>query len=684
MEPGKTRHRTALPQRAASLQFARMVCVAAVALTVAVGCGDDLVDAADTPPTSGTTGDDSSDGANDGMDGTTGGSATDGTTAVQPGPVCTPGEVKGCSADNQAAVICNDAGDGWVSQQCLDDQGGNSWCNSALGCLTCRPLVKRCRTDEQPEICKEDGSGWMDDVPCNGATTGQVCDLGGSCVQLCALAEKWKSYLGCDYWGVDLDNAFVPGGGRGYYDAAGSQYAIVVSNPNENLPATVDVYRLDVTPDGERLPTKVTHGTSQLPFDTAPLQPGELRIYDLPRRDVDGTMQGPLAYRVQASVPITAYQFNPLENVDVFSNDASLLLPRNVLDRWYIVMTREQTFEILRSYLTIIAVQPGETQVTVRVTAPTLEGEGLPALKAGDTFVRTLQQYDVLNIETNRPGSDLTGSVVQATRPVAVFGGSEASNAPNTAQCVVAPGETEGTCAWDGESSCETPLDCLDFNTCCADHLEHQLYPVVTWGERYIAARSMKRGAERDVWRILAAEDNTVITTVPPQATLPVLNSGEWFEFESDGDFEIIATKPIFVGQFLAAQDAPDPNVNGIPQPDDAAIGDPAFIAAVPFEQYRTDYVFLAPNKYELDFITVTAPTGSEVRLDSEIIDPTQFSPIGTGEFSAARLAIEDGTHRLTSTDPVGVIVYGYDSYVSYGYAGGLDLQDLKLVTQPK
>ena len=82
--------------------------------------------------------------------------------------------------------------------------------------------------------------------------------------------------------------------------------------------------------------------------------------------------------------------------------------------------------------------------------------------------------------------------------------------------------------------------------------------------------------------------------------------------------------------------------------------------------------------------MTVTAPTGAEVRLDNEIIDPAVFSPIGTGEFSAARLAIEDGTHRLTSTEPVGVIVYGYDSYVSYGYAGGLDLQDLKLVTQPK
>ena len=611
--------------------------------------------------------------ATDGTDGTGGTDGTNGTGVPTDGwPVCTPGEFKQCTPDYRGEVICNATGDGYESHACKDAAGTITLCHKDKpGCLDCVPGLKRCKDDTELEICGEDGTAWQDFQKCNSDVNGQVCtqsDKGAACVRLCELSLKWNTYMGCEYWAADLDNAFVPGGSRGYYDAAGSQYAIVVSNPNQKLTATVDIFDSD---------GKVTHDSAQIPFDTSPIPPGGLRVYNLPRRDVDTTVLAPLAYKVTATIPITAYQFNPLENVDVFSNDASLLLPENVLGKWYIVMTREQTFEILRSYVTVIAGNAGETEVTVTVTAPTLPANGIPHLEPGESITRTLTQYDVLNIETNKPGADLTGTVVLATNRVAVFGGSEAANAPNTASCDIAHDAEEGVCSWDGETPCESPLDCLDFNTCCADHLEHQMFPVKTWGKHYVAARTFPRGAERDVWRIMAADKNTKVTTIPPQATIPVLHSGEWFEFESAHDFEIVATKPILVGQFLAAQDAPEPNVNGIPQPGDAGIGDPAFILAVPFEQYRTDYVFLAPNKYELDYVTVTAPTGAEVTFDGELLDPADFEPIGTGQFSAARFLIDDGAHSISSNEKIGIIVYGYDQYVSYGYPGGLDLKDL-------
>ena len=303
-----------------------------------------------------------------------------------------------------------------------------------------------------------------------------------------------------------------------------------------------------------------------------------------------------------------------------------------------------------------------------------------------------MNQYDVLNLETDEIGSDLSGSMVLANRDVVVFGGSEASNAPNTNHC----DKVAGVCEWDGETKCGGNEDCTSkFNTCCADHLEQQLFPVKSWGKRYLASKTFPRNQEQDVYRVMAAENNTQITTVPPQANIPVLNKGEWIDFESLDNFEIIAKKPVLVGQFLASEHAPEPNVNGVPQPGDAGIGDPAFILLVPEEQYRQDYVFLAPNKYESDYTTVIAPDGALVWVDCKEIlpnlieqncdpmEPDDFELFGTGEYMTAKFKIADGVHRVYSDQDVSVYVYGYDQYVSYGYPAGLNIKDLGLIKEP-
>ncbi len=614
------------------------------------------------------------------------------------GPVCCPGDTNGCSEDARSVLICNADGTGWELQECFGTDGEPSLCIitpefPSGHCTGCIPGAKQCLNDDIVQQCDQFGDGWEEFSNCNGAETGQIC-LEGGCVKLCDVNDKWGMYMGCDFWAVDLDNAFVPGGRAGFYDAAGSQYSVVVSNPHHAYPATVSVE----TNEG---PVLYDSDDNLLPTEN--LAPGELRIYNLPRRDADGTVLAPLAYRVQASIPITAYQFNPLQNVDVFSNDASLLLPSNVAGKYYFVMTREQTFDQLRSYLTVVAIRTGQTEVTIDFTAPTLVGEDMYTgdpiehFEPGETGNFTLNQFDVLNIETDKIGSDMTGSRVLANRDVVVFGGSEASNAPNSNHCDV----EAGVCEYDGETKCQDNTDCIDFNTCCADHLEHQLFPVKSWGLRYLASKTFPRNDEKDVYRIIAAENNTQVTTLPPQASIPVLNQGEWVDFESAQNFEVIAKKPVMVGQFLAAQDAPDPNVNGVPQSGtDAGIGDPAFMLLVPAEQFRQDYVFLAPDKYELDYVTIVAPVDEEgnvidVWYDCNEIDPGQikdncdpmepddYELFGTGEFATTKFSIKDGVHRLFADQAISVYVYGYDQYVSYGYAAGLNIQDLGLIKEP-
>jgi hypothetical protein len=622
------------------------------------------------------------------------GDVADGNDAgLKPGQICIPGDVKACVvAGGKEALICNASGTAYLKGICKGEDGSDSQCIDD-NCTACFPGVQVCDGDNIVLKCRADGSAYDEYQNCEEDTGGDVC-LGGECKKLCDINFKFNSYIGCDYWGIDLDNAFVPGGRTGYYDAQGAQYAIAVANPPQSpRDAVVEVWYKE---GGEV--SKVPFDADGVELPSAPLKPGELRVYRLPQRNVNGTVLAPLAYRITSSVPIITYQFNPLENEDVFSNDASLLLPATLLGRNYIVMTREQTFDSLRCYLTVAAVMPGKTEVSVDLTGPTMAGFIYPGspheapighFEAGQTAYFTLEQYDVLNIETDRPGADLTGSIVRADNRIAVFGGSEASNAPNTARCVDIDEVTgKGVCEYDNNKKCKDLMDCVGagYNTCCADHIEQQLFPVTTWGTSYVATKSWDRGMESDIWRIMAAKDNTQVLLIPAQQgiNIPILNRGEYFEFESRGHFEIVSVdknpenaeddKPISVGQFLAAQDAPDPNVGGVPQAGDAGIGDPAFMLAIPVEQYRTDFVILVPEEYELNYVNIVAPTGSEVELDGAEIDAGLFEPIGSGTYSVYRKMLQPGAHTITSSEPAGVIVYGYDKYVSYGYTGGLDL----------
>ena len=562
------------------------------------------------------------------------------------GPVvCEPGAIESCLDDGRYHG-CNAVGTGIgdfscaVGQTCLE--GG---CVSRI----CFEGETRCGEDgDEVLVCNAAGTGFVASGRCSDSDLKRVCDE-GECKAICDVAVKSASYVGCDYWAVDLDNAI-----DGSYDAAGQTFAVVVSNASSELAAKVAVY------------DKAGYfSVPQAPLVNLTLQPDELEVIVLPpgcygettcpeayRVNATTVVEG--AYRVVSDVPITAYQFNPLDNVEVFSNDASLLMPTTALGRRYRVMTRMQQHDTLRGYLTVVASEEGLTEVEVEVKGRTLEGEdkygnAIPALNAGDKITFQLEQFDVLNLMTNEVGSDLTGSQVIADKNVVVFGGSEAANAPET-----------------------------DPITCCADHLEQQLYPVNTWGKRYHAVKSYPRKGERDLWRIMARLDDTQVETLPAGlAEARTLGAGEWFEITTTESFEIVASRPILVGQFLASEWDPIDLERGVPSQEAAGIGDPAFILGVPVEQYRRDYVFLVPNQYAADYITVVAPLGAAVTLDGELLDAEAFRSFGSEGYSYHRLEVADGVHHLTADQAVGLFVYGYDDYVSYGYPAGLDLVEL-------
>lgn len=683
--------------------------------------------------------------------------------ALLDGQVCVPGSTDGCYSESQVKQCAPD-GSGWQIISCRDNAGLLTTCTEPGICAVCIPGNFGCDPKDSSHqlVCDKKGQ-WESGTYCL-VNKGEVC-VGGTCQVSCEFNKKAKTYAGCAFWAADLDNAFVPGGTRSYYDAANAQYAIVIANASDKLLSGVTI-STDLGVQNE--------DSKADKLDYSPLQPGELRVFNLPPRNIDATTQAPLAWRVTSTAPVAAYQFNPLENVNVYSNDASLLLPDEVLGKYYIVMSREQSFSILRGFLTIIGTKPGDKKTKVTITFGPQVRKTLPGTiksnvdgKAIETPIKSfvskeaatfeLAEHEVLNIETDSVGSDFTGTVVQANQQVAVFAGSEAANAPNTNHCnidkcsdsQIAKGDKCGVCQWDGKTTCNNNEHCQQFITCCADHLEMQQFPVKAWGSHYVAVKLKPRGQESDSWRILAAKDGTKVALVPPQKdpytgkpiNIPVLDSGEWFDFEAgkgigDGNnteggvFEIIAKDadgnpaPISVGHFMQSQDAPGPGA----QQGDAATGDPAYLLAIPIEQWRSDYVFLAPQKYNSNWISIAAPihrscsltSGNprkECTTDEECASP--IKPVQAGScaddvqvlFDGAPIApdawkpvsknykftwafVTAGVHNVRTVETstaegmpyrplVAVDVYGFDQYVSYGYPAGLDLKDLTLFKEP-
>lgn len=536
---------------------------------------------------------------------------------------CRPGTVLGCESD-RAQLVCGQDGQTSETRQCP----GELKCN--LGECTdmlCSPTTTMCEGANAYRRCAADGKSYEASVDCPPDT---LCDR-GLCKSSCQLGKYRASYIGCEYWTVDLDQ---------YKDPATNPkpdevpHAVVISNPNDK-PATIAFY---------------SQATSISVADPV-VPPLSAKSFTMPRLDISGTGVSNRGINIVSTIPVVAHQFNPLNNERVYSNDASLLLPVNTLGTDYYVLNWPSSIIpcILMpcpapqlSYVTIIATSPGDTFVNVTPSTTIAAGGGINPFGKGVTRSFKLRRGDVLNLEANDGMSfnpnDLTGTFIKSDKPIAVFSGHE--------EAVIGDRERAGDMS------------------CCADHLEQQLFPLSTWGKRYMATLSPGRGTKRDHWRIIAGEDGVVLTTNPPQpgANGVTLNKGEFVKFYSDQNFEVSATGKVLVGQFLVSQQATS-----------AVTGDPAFILTVPVEAYRKDYTLLTPNGYNKNFVSITRPKGVVVKLNGQAVTAS-FVAIANTNFEVAAVEVQPGVQTLESTEPFGIEAYGFDNAVSYGYPGGLNI----------
>ncbi len=549
---------------------------------------------------------------------------------------CEAGIVDGC-VDNNNQRVCADSGRGFGPRLCPQD-APLCW-RGECGHKICEAADRRCRGQFTIEECGQDGTQWNGVDSCD-PQDDEVCHR-GQCVRGCLVAAKSQSYLGCEFWSLDLP-----------------QYEDPASNPEPAPHAVV------VANTGQRLARVTVETRSGLPVPRpVDIPPGDARVVPFPRADIDGTGRSMNSFRLSTTEPVIAYQFNPLNNVHVFSNDASLLLPSNALGKEHYVMSwpggpplamlglRAQT-----AWFTIVATNPGTTALRLTFSCDIIDGGEFEGIKAGDVLDVEMEQWEVLNFEAEAViafpppdnNGEVTGSHIQSDQPVVVFAGHK--------EAVI--GE-DGPPGPDGQEG----------SNCCADHLEQQMFPVEAWGQHYLAVHSPPRGTEPDYWRVLAANDGTQISTVPPIEGLDgiTLGAGEFVQVHTPQSFEVEGTGPVLVGQFLASQQSA-----GV----DDVVGDPAFLLSVPIEQFRSDYGVLTPDNYARDYITVIKPLDAAVDLDGRELAAGDFTPFGPGDWAFLHVEVEPGAHALSSVDdvPFGVMAFGYDSAVSYGYPGGLDL----------
>jgi len=240
---------------------------------------------------------------------------------------------------------------------------------------------------------------------------------------------------------------------------------------------------------------------------------------------------------------------------------------------------------------------------------------------------------------------DLSGALVTASKPVQVLTGTP--------------------CSYGGSAS----------TTC--DHVEESVFPAETLGRHYVAMPPTSPGGKvvGHIVRFYGNADGTKLDYLParPAGCPETLAAGQVAQCTNivDAAFEVTGDHEFAVGSQMLASDYQDPGAA-------VAKGDPSLTLVTGVEQYRTDYIFLAPSDFDESYVDVVAPADATITLDGASLAATA-TPLSS-QFVAFRKKLEvthDGAHVLLATKPVGVQVVGFGAYASYAYPGGLDLRPI-------
>ncbi|MSU60791.1 MAG: hypothetical protein EXS31_00075 [Pedosphaera sp.] len=324
---------------------------------------------------------------------------------------------------------------------------------------------------------------------------------------------------------------------------------------------------------------------------------------------------------VTATAPVGIHGMSKVK----FSSDGYLALPTEALGTEYFVLAygNEQAGvpELDGTQFAIVATEPDTTVIVIpgAVTGPHAAGVPFPVpLGAGETY----------QLRASGVGADLTGTHILSDKPIGVFGGHACANVRSASS-----------------SFC--------------DYVVEQLPPVNRWAAEFYLRRLATR-SKGDTVRVLAGYDNTIVSV--NGAPVATLAAGGFYETVRPASAavngtQITASRPVLVAQYANSSDF-----------DTVASSDP-FMSLVPGRPlFNAQQKFCVPTGFLTHHINVIAPTAAagSVLLDGVAVGG--FSPIGVTAYSEATKAVVPGVHSLTAAQPVGVTLYGWNQYESYGW----------------
>ena len=496
---------------------------------------------------------------------------------------------------------------------------------------------------------------------------------GGQCVPACQAAAASQGNVGCD---------FVMSTPNFYAGIAPPCFAAFVTN-NWDEAAQITVTRggtnYDVSQFG-RIASTDPNPATWPPIPSTGVPPGQVGVLflsadpasfnatslDCPVTPAVHTTNGTaiwsgdgsggtgkgLAWHITSSAPVSTYDILPFGGASSYLPSAELVFPTSAWGTNYVAVLPPPSSG--PSWAQVVASQDATTiQVLPNVALP--GGTGVPAAAANATATFTLNAGEYIQWQ----GSEMTGSVLQADKPIAFMGG-------DGYQCY--------SSATSGPGGCDSG---------------HQLVPPVrALGFDYVAPPYKSRGGVESVpYRIVGAVDGTLLTYDPPLGTAPLsLGKGQSVLFESTTPFHVKSqdnNHPFYLGEEMVGN-------NGI--------GDEDFVNLEPPAQWLSKYVFYTDYSYpttNLVFVRVKGANGfKDVTVDCATGPLTGWQPVGSDglyeitDFDLIRDggnngACTNGPHTAASALPFGLMVWGLASYASYGYAGGGNAATINQVVVP-